>query len=124
MTDQGDPRAELQALVDKLRDPDAPRPRITPAGDGSFSAGPFTPESFAHLNAAMGVIGDGVRGAAVAAARAAGAQLAEAARMIHPDPDRAPQEPPVDMSPRAVALRARQNRNTGPRGNPRRHRKR
>lgn len=33
---------------------------------------------------------------------------------------RPPDPPPIDMSPRAVALRARQNRHTGPRGHHRR----
>lgn len=46
-------------------------------------------------------------------------QTAAAARAARTEQ---PPRPAVDMSPRAVALRARQNRHTGPRGNRRRHR--
>lgn len=106
---------------------DTPTPKVSVVDADSLSVGPFTPHTLnPETVAALGQLTVAVREGVTVALTGMGKKISEqlqafraAARSLEPDP-----EPDLDMSPRAVALRARQNRHTGPRGNPRQHRRR
>jgi hypothetical protein len=104
---------------------DTPAPKVSVVDADSLSIGPFTPATLnPEMVAGLGQITAAVRDGVAVALADMGKKVSEQIQVFRRGLTPAPDEPEIDMSPRAVALRARQNRHTGPRGNPRQHRRR
>lgn len=106
-----------------------PKPKVAVVDRDSLSLGPFTSDSLnlvidPERVAAIGRLTVQIRDGVAVAMADMGKRVGEQVKAFQESLRAAPPEPELDMSPRAVALRARQSRHTGPRGNPRQHRRR